>query len=210
MDTETESEARKEALAAEADDQIKRGAHWEDWCFVADGFAVGRMKAMRRAGTNQPVGSAYNRAFADWMAERPWAKNTDKATRNHLLWVADHRSEIEAWRAMLSQSERDKMNHPTTLRRKWDAAHRPTAADSKAHKKETKVEALIRENAGLWDKVKRMERDGGSLFDLNHTPLKDIAKIMGEHMGLGRLTRLQPEIAKEIAALKAKTKAQAG
>ena len=55
-----------------------------------------------------------------------------------------------------------------------------------------------------------MERDGGSLFDLNQTPLKDIAKIMGEHMGLGRLTRLQPEIAKEIAALKAKTKAQAG
>ena len=124
---------------------------------------------MRKAGTNQPVGSAYNRAFGDWMAERPWARNTDKATRNHLLWVADHRSEIEAWRATLSQSERDKMNHPTTLRRKWDAAHRPTAADPKARKKETKVEALQRENAELWDKVKRMERDGGSLFDLNQT-----------------------------------------
>ena len=53
--------------------------------FIADGFAVGRAKAMRRAATNQPVGSAYNRAFSDWMAERPWAKNTDKATRNHLL-----------------------------------------------------------------------------------------------------------------------------
>ena len=209
MDAETDSEARKEALAAEADDRIKRGAHWEDWCFIADGFAVGRNKAMRRAGTNQPVGSAYNHAFADWMAERPWAKNTDKATRNHLFWVADHRSEIEAWRATLSRSERDKMNHPTTLRRKWDAAHK-VADGSKAHKKETKAEALLRENTQLWDKVKRMERDGGSLFDLNQTPLKDIAKIMGEHMGFGRLTRLQQEIGKEIAALKAKTKAQAG
>jgi hypothetical protein len=210
MDAETESEARKEALAAEADDRIKRGAHWDDWCFVADGFAVGRNKAMRRAGTNQPVGSAYNRAFGDWMAERSWAKNTDKATRNHLLWVADHRSEIEAWRATLSRSERDRINHPTTLRRKWDAAHRPNAADHKSPKKETKAEALQRENAELWDKVKRMERDGGSLFDLNQTPLKDIAKIMGEHMGLGRLTRLQQEIGKEIAALKDKLKAQAG
>jgi hypothetical protein len=209
MDTETDSEARKEALAAEADDRIKRGAHWEDWCFVADGFAVGRAKAMRRAGTNQPVGSAYNRAFADWMAERPWAKNTDKATRNHLFWAADHRSEIEAWRATLSQTERDRMNHPTTLRRKWDAAHK-VAEGSKVHKKETKAEALQRENAELWDKVKRMQRDGGSLFDLNQTPVKDIAKIMGEHMGLGRLTRLQQEIGKEIAALKDKLKAQAG
>jgi hypothetical protein len=52
---------------------------------IADGFVVGRAKAMRRAATNQPVGSTYNRAFSDWMAERPWAKNTDKATRNHLL-----------------------------------------------------------------------------------------------------------------------------
>jgi hypothetical protein len=104
-------------------------------------------QAMRRAGTNQPIGSAYNRAFSDWMAERP-AKNTDKATRNHLLWAADHRSEIEAWHTSLAQSERAKMNHPTTLRRRHDAAHKVVATN--APKKETRREALVRENEELW------------------------------------------------------------
>jgi hypothetical protein len=57
---------------------------------------------MRAAGTNQPYGKAYTRAFGDWMAERPWTKHLETGTRNHLFWVADHRSEIEAWRATLS------------------------------------------------------------------------------------------------------------
>ena len=158
MDRQADKEAHKEALAAEADERIKRGAHWEDWCFVADGFAVGRAKAMRAAGTNRPFGSPYTRAFKNWMAERPWAKNCDNATRAHLLWVADNRSEIEAWRAKLAQNERDKMNHPTTLRRKYDAAHKVAAKDPNAPKKETSRETLARENAVLWDKIKKLER----------------------------------------------------
>jgi hypothetical protein len=91
MSTETESEARKEKLAEEAEDRIRKGAHWTDWMYVADGFAVGRAKAMRAAGTNQPYGRAYTKAFGDWMAERPWTKNIDTGTRSVLLWVADRR-----------------------------------------------------------------------------------------------------------------------
>ena len=63
-----------------------------------------RAKAMRAAGTNQPYGKAYTRAFGDWMAERPWTKHIDTGTRSVLLWVADHRSEVEAWRVLLCPS----------------------------------------------------------------------------------------------------------
>jgi hypothetical protein len=70
----TESEERKEKDAAEAAERIKRGQHWLDWMYIAEGLEVGRMKAMRRAGTNRPIGWGYNKAFGDWLNERPWAR----------------------------------------------------------------------------------------------------------------------------------------
>jgi hypothetical protein len=124
MNSELQSEDRKEALAAEADTRIKGGAHWNDWMYLADGFAVGVTKAMRAAGTNKPYGKAYTRLFGEWLEARPWAKRYDKGTRSNLLWCADHRSEIEEWRSGLAQNERDKLNHPTNLRRKYEAAHK--------------------------------------------------------------------------------------
>jgi hypothetical protein len=59
MDVEqtTESEERKEKDAAEAAERIKRGQHRLDWMYIAEGLEVGRLKAMRRAGTNRPIGS---------------------------------------------------------------------------------------------------------------------------------------------------------
>ena len=203
MDTETESDARKEKLAEEAEDRIRRGAHWTDWMYVADGFAVGRAKAMRAAGTNQPYGKAYTRAFGDWMRERPWAREEriDKGTRSNLLWAADHRSEIEAWRDTLTQSERAKMNHPTTLRRRYDAAHKVAAVDPKAPKRETDKEALVRRNTELEDENAKLKRDGGSLFTLDSSH-KMIAKIMGEEKGVSWLQAHQKAVAAEIADLK--------
>ena len=56
---------------------------------------------MREAGTNEPVGRGYNAAFGRWMDRNAWARKIDKATRNHLLWIADHLPQIEAWRETL-------------------------------------------------------------------------------------------------------------
>ena len=161
-----EGEARKEALAAKANDRVKRGANWADWCLIADGLAVGRVKAMRRAKTNQPLGGAYGRAFAQWMAERPWARNINKATRNHLLWVAAHRSEIEAWRETLTQRDRGRMNHPTSLRRRWDASHKPTTV-REALVRELRAQIARLELRAEIARLKHMiEHCDGSLFNL--------------------------------------------
>jgi hypothetical protein len=77
------------------------------------------------------------------------------------LWAADHRSEIEAWRDTLAQNERDKMNHPTTLRRKYEATHKVVAVDPNAPKKETSREALIRENEEQSDLGQGHRQDRG-------------------------------------------------
>lgn len=210
MDVETESEARKEKLAEEAADRIQRHMHWADWMFVADGFAVGRTKAMRGTGTNQPFGRGYTKAFGDWMAEREWTKRFDKGTRSTLLWCADHRSEIEAWRETLAQSERLKLNHPTTLKRKYEATHRFSASDPKATKKETKTELLVRENEDLWNANKKLQRQidegDGSLFDLRRDSIESIIDVIAGTVSIGRFESMQRAMTKKLAELKAAAK----
>ena len=215
---ETEIEARKEKLAEEAADRIyRKNVHWTDWTYIGDGLAVGQAKAMRRAGTNRPYGRAYTAAFGDWLAERPWAKNIDKGTRSTLLWVIEHRSEVDAWREGLAQNERAKLNHPTTLKRKFDAANRIAAADPSAPKKETSHEALVRQNEDLWAenaKLKRQVESGdGSLFDLRRDSIEAIVNTIAGVIPLGRFQSLQRAMTEKLAALKAveKTKqAKAG
>jgi hypothetical protein len=134
-----------------------------------------------------------------------------------LLWAADHRSEIEAWRTSLAQSERAKMNHPTTLQRRYDAAHKVAAKDSNAPRKETNHEALVRENSDLWTKVKKLEHHlnsgDGSLFDLRQDAIETIVDVIAGSVPLGRFESLQRSMTKKLAALKAAdkiTQAKAG
>lgn len=214
MDRAAERNAHKLRLAAEADVRVQSGAHWEDWGLIADGFLVGRTEAYRLSGTNNENDPRYKRAFKAWMDENPWSKHYDRAVRSHLFWVAENRSEIDAWRRTLAQNERAKLNHPTSVKRKFDAAQRLNVKDPNAPKKLNDKEALIARNAELEAENAALKRklkdDGGSLFDLVNSPLPTIAKIMGEEMGLQRLTSAQAAIAKEIAKLKKLYKAQAG
>jgi hypothetical protein len=117
--------ADRERRAAEAFERIRSGNHWHDWTHVARGFEAGRERAMREARTNEPVGSRYNQAFSRWMAGLAWATAIDKATRNHCFWVIDLWPDIEAWRETLTATQRDKWNHPTTVKRQYERAHRP-------------------------------------------------------------------------------------
>ena len=126
--------------------------------YVADGFAVGVTKAMRAAGTNKPYGKAYTRLYGEWLKARPWANRYDKGTRSNLLWCVDHRSEIEAWRDTLGQNEREKLNHPTGFRRKYEAAHRKAESPDEP-KKETAKDGLLRELDEARAKLKDMEAE---------------------------------------------------
>ena len=205
MNEQTDDDVRKEALAADASERIKKGQHWTDWMLIADGLMRGRAKAMFAAGTNKPKGKGYGKAMKEWMDTRPWARELDNPTRNDLFWCAEHRSEIEIWRDTLAQNERARLNHPTAMKRRYEASHR-SKDDTNAAKKPTHKAALIARNAELEAELatlkRKMKDDGGSLFDLVKDPLPMIAKIMGEEMGLQRLTSAQREIAKEVARLK--------
>jgi hypothetical protein len=101
------------------------------------------------------------------------------------------------------------MNHPTTVKRAYDATHK-TAATPAANG-ETRVE-----QAGARDRAageveawrKKTEADGG-LFDLKKDSVKVIATTIAGNVSLQRLTALQKALGDEIKAIKAAQK-QAG
>ena len=100
--------------------RLKAGANWNDWMSVGEALLIGREVAMAEAGTNAPEGKGYILAFNRWLATYE-LNDIDKSARAKLFTVMAHRSEIEAFRATLSSSDRLKLNHPTTVLRHWQA-----------------------------------------------------------------------------------------
>lgn len=204
---ETEHEARIEAEAEAAAERIKRGQHWTDWLAIGEGLVVGRLKAMRRAGTNQPVGGGYNRAFGDWLDGHKWARDLDKATRNHAMWCADNRLKIEAWRETLAANQRALINHPSTTKRRYEAltkdkAEKPETKETKAQRVERELEAVAAER----DKWKRQAEKDGSLFDLKNDTPAIIAKIIVENVGQYKRREIIKALKAEDDRLKAAAK----
>jgi hypothetical protein len=206
---ESEFDARIEAEAEAAAERIKRGQHWSDWVAIGKGLVVGRHRAMARAGTNQPTGAIYNRGFGEWMDAHKWARDLDKATRNHAMWCADHLSEIERWRELLATNQRAMINHPTTTKRRFEALHKDKAdkpaGETKAQRIERELDAAISER----DKWRKMAEADGSLFDLKKDSVASIVKTISASVSDYRLAELAKALAAECARVKA-AKKQAG
>ena len=212
--TETESstmrpdvEAERERLAAEAFERIRSGQHWRDWTYVAQGLDVGRNRAMRETYSNQPAGRPYNEAFGRWMDAHPWARKIDKATRNHLFWVADHLTQIEAWRDTLPANQRDQWNHPTTVKRAYERAMRIATAKEEGKavaSPQAQMKAALIEAQEDRDKWRRRAEEGeGSLFDLRRDTPEDIARVLVEACTPSRIEKIVQAIRAELKRQKA-------
>ena len=57
------------SLAHEALDSLDQGGDFNSWVTVGLALVEGRYNAMSEAKANQPVGSAYNKAFGNWLIE---------------------------------------------------------------------------------------------------------------------------------------------
>lgn len=206
---ENEHEKRAEQAAAEAAERVKRGQAWLDWLAIGEGLVIGRLKAMRRAGTNQPIGSTYNRAFGEWMDAHKWAREIDSATRNRAMWAADNKDEIARWRETLAKNVRDAMNHPMVVKRRYDAEH---AVKKDAPKKESAKEKYEAEIVRLEEENQKLRKQAdrdGSLFDLKQDTAAMIARVIVQNVGPSKLAALVKELDTESKRLKAIRK-QAG
>jgi hypothetical protein len=197
--------------AADAADRLKRGQSWDDWNKIGVFLNIGRNKAMSRAGTNEPIGARYIKAFSEWMSGYAWIGEIDKATRTHAMWCVDHGDELAKLRENMGLTQRLASNHPTTMRRKWDKANKEVDK-APAEKKEPKSAALERELEAVVaerDKWKHKAEKDGSLFDLKQDSTKIIAQVIAQNMSPHRLRELMKALEAETARIKAVQK-QAG
>lgn len=208
---DTDYELSKAQEAADAADRLKRGQSWDDWLKIGGFLNIGRNKAMMRAGTNEPIGARYNKAFSEWMGSYAWIGDVDKATRIHAMWCVDHLDELVRLRENMGLTQRLTANHPTTMRRRWDKSQKELDKP-KAETKEPKSKALERELeavAAERDKWKREAEKDGSLFDLKQDPAGLIAKVIVAHVTPYKVGEILKALTAERDRLKA-VKKQAG
>lgn len=209
---ENEYEARIEREAEAASKELKSGQQWMSWLKIGRLMVVGRNKAMLRGGTNEPIGARYNKAFGEWLDQRQWLRDIDKATRSHAMWCVDHEAELERLRDNMGQTKRDSANHPTTMRRAWERLQKEGEKDPSAPKAETKAQKIEREleaMAAERDKWKREAEKDGSLFDLKQDTAGLIAKVIVSHVSPYKVGEILKALTAERDRVKA-VKKQAG
>jgi hypothetical protein len=174
--------------------RLRSNATWDDWKQVGKAHVIGRHKAMIEAGANRPIGRRYIEAFSTWQREFGF-DNLDKGDRARLFEVMGHLAKIEAWLATLTTSERLRLNHPTTLLRRWKAA---TVILAPKLSSQTKMKAT---NIELQEELHRLKRNGdGSVFTKNDSAKGIATAIIGTFDGLSNKAARVEAIARELAA----------
>jgi hypothetical protein len=184
--------AQLEAKARSAAENLLKGQQWEDWLVFGEYLAMGRNECMLRAGTNDPIGAKYNRAMNGWLTDRPWVCDIDKVSRSHAVWCWDNRDALAKLRDNMG-SERQKKNHPTVMKRAYDAAQR--ASEKAAPKKEgTTSKAELEQQLMLLsderDKWKQKAESADMLFDLKSDNVKVIVGVIASEVSMNKLREL--------------------
>src|SRR6516162_4209018 len=150
---------------------------WKDWKKVGAAFVIGRATAMRDAHTNVPKGRGYNAALRAWQKKHGFEGLDDSGDQTRLFRCMENLVAIEGWLTKQSEIEQSRLNHPSTIWRRWQASLKPPVSDDE--KKPSPVQQLKDELVNLQEQNDRMrceiERGGGDLWAPEDTP-KAIAK----------------------------------
>jgi hypothetical protein len=188
----------------EAWSQLKKCKTFASWLTVGEAMLAIRTEAMRGAHVNAPEGRRYQQEFSYLLKKSRCEDGSnfeeiDKGTRSRLIECVTNRKEIETWLATLTTSERQKLNHPEAVLRRWKKAT-SKKPDETAPKKPSHTEKLTASIVTLEEENARMkraiERGGGDLWTPQDTP-KDIARVI-----FGTISRSKArEVAREINKL---------
>jgi hypothetical protein len=165
---EAQNEILEGALAIRRIRQHEDYTHW-----VRVGRALHRLQeeAMHLSGSNSPQGRGYTAVRAELGARVPDLEELDKATKAHATWLAKPENflRVEEWRATLATNQRDKLNHPSVIKRRFDATHGEARAAGETPATKTspseKLKAEIARLQGELDvanaTIRRLERAEG-------------------------------------------------
>ena len=99
-------------------DRLKKGSGlWADWVFVGHALLDGRKIALHNAGIQRAHGSGYTDAFSSWMIDNKL--NVPPSARAKLFTLMENLPAVEAWRANLTETQRERFNHPSAVLRNY-------------------------------------------------------------------------------------------
>jgi antitoxin component HigA of HigAB toxin-antitoxin module len=166
---EPEPKPESRAVLANRETRIQRGEEaldrltsdltWTDWLAIGQGFDEGRTEAFAKAKTNKAEGKGYILAFSEWLEKHPKYRAVDGSDRKRLFDVLDNLSAIEDWRKKLFIRRPDlkyRLNHPSTVWRRWKADNEKPEEEEKAAKAEAK-QKLKQEQEGDFADMSRSE-----------------------------------------------------
>jgi hypothetical protein len=171
---------------------------WPDWMAIAEALQVGRVEVMHDVHTNQPTGRRYEKAMAEWLVANGF-KEIDKGVRSRLLECLQHRTEIDRWLSLLTDSERFRFNHPNAVLKRWKAS--TVVPDPNATPKPSPYAQLKDAHAQLIEEHHRLqhkiEAADGDLWRPADTPA-DIAHVMVATLSATKAERVARAILKEV------------
>jgi hypothetical protein len=193
LDGPTESTVRIVRLGQEAWARVRSDLNWQDWIAIGRAHVIGRTEAMHEANVNKPEGHRYKEAFSEWL-ERFGFENLDKGDRSRLFDVMAALPQIENWRATLTTTERLRLNHPSTVLRKWKSATQRPPQEAKKPSPFAKMQESIFQLSEENNRLKReVDCGGGDLWSKDDRP-EEIASVM-----VAKLSRTKAEkVAREI------------
>ena len=147
--------------------------------------------------TNVPNGKGYNAAWDQLSKHVPTVRDLDKAARSAAVWMAQNWDAIDTWlrdTTKVSPQERLKMNHPTVVKRRYDAAHQPKP-DTTSPPRENNAQTIIRLQEEL-DAARK--RSGGGLMP--SATATEVADAIFEAHNAAFARRLIDALAKRLEA----------
>jgi hypothetical protein len=180
----------------EAWQRLRSHSTWEDWKKVGAALVIGRAEAMRDGHVNKPRGRSYNAAINAFLKKFGF-DGLDSGDRSRLLDVMDSLKEIDGWLQKLPESERLRLNHPSSVWRRWKASKKEKDPNrvSPVQKLKDALVAAVEER----DRLKREVESGGGDLWRKTDRVKDISKVMIDQLGKTKAARVAHEI---LAALK--------
>jgi hypothetical protein len=171
--------------------RLRDHSTWEDWKRVGRAHEAGRTTAMHDSGSNKPAGRGYNAAFHAWV--KKFGFDLDKGDRARLFDVMDHLMEIEAWLETLKPAERLRLNHPSSVWRRWKKETAVVDPNKPAKVSAAqKLKDLSEENARM---KREIEKGGGDLWTPDDRP-EVIAQIMASKLSAYKVEKVAREMLK--------------
>ncbi len=197
--TLTDEQRQKLELGNEAYRVLRRGETIERWHQVGVGCQQLQQAAMDYARSNSISNRAYRDAWASLAEHVPDLRDIDKAARSHAIWMTENWEALSRWLAIQPVNIRLALNHPRSVRRKYEAATRPPPPPDASKEPTTRIrmQDQITKLTEELDAQRKMKTTGAIPPQMT---MEDLADLIADQHAVPTVRRLIAALEQRVAA----------